>query len=136
MKRNIILANKLNKKDSATGLDVWYTYLLTDCEYTVELVTDMSGQSVMAGNVFRVLIPFSERYKSYDEWKKLPEKENFYTISSGDVIFLTDSLEEDVTANNIQKLKALYQNNVVDIRSIKEVSYNGISKYQFEIRGV
>ena len=118
----ITIANRLNRIDSVTGLDVWYKTELHNITYSKERVTDVNGTQVSVGEVFTILIPFAKYYKPYIEWNKLADKDGFYTLSQGDYIFLTQ-VEEDIQPNNIMTLKNSYKPLVCEVRSIIEVSH-------------
>lgn len=131
----ITIANRLNRTDSVTGLDVWYKTELHDIIYSKERVTDVNGTQVSVGEVFTILIPFDKYYKSYIEWKKLADKDSFYTLSQGDYIFLTQ-VEEDIQPNNIMTLKNSYKPLVCEVRSIIEVSQKHGATIRLKVSGV
>ena len=56
----ITIANRLNRTDSVTGLDVWYKTELHNITYSKERVTDVNGTQVSGGEVFTILIPFDK----------------------------------------------------------------------------
>lgn len=131
----ITIANRLNRTDSVTGLDVWYKTELHDITYSKERVTDVNGTQVSVGEVFTILIPFDKYYKSYIEWKKLANKDGFYTLSQGDYIFLTQ-VKEDIQPNNIMTLKNSYKPLVCEVRSIIEVSHKHGATIRLKVSGV
>ena len=132
----ITIANKLAKKDSVTGLDVWYTTKLYDIPYSIERIATATGTIVSVGQVINVLIPFNDKYKHYRDWISLPDKENFYTMSQGDYIFIDIDLEEEVTASNIIKLKEKYSPDVCKVSSIIEVPERYGVKYQLKVGAI
>jgi hypothetical protein len=83
-----------------------------------------------------VLIPFSDKYLPYRDWVKADSREEFYTISQGDYIFIDTDVEEDITANNIVKLKESYSPNAVKVISIIEVPKRDGIKYQLKVVAV
>lgn len=131
----ITIANRLNRTDSVTGLDVWYKTELHNIPYSKERVTDVNGTQVSVGEVFTILIPFDKYYKSYIEWKKLANKDDFYTLSQGDYIFLT-SVAEDIQPNNIMTLKNSYKSLVCEVRSIIEVSQKHGATIRLKVSGI
>ena len=48
----ITIANRLNRKDSVTGLDVWYTTKMSNISYSKEKVTTVNGTQVSMGDSF------------------------------------------------------------------------------------
>lgn len=136
MQGPITILNKLKHQDSATGLDVWYKTILKDIKYANTKVTNVVGTEVSIGQSFIVLIPFTGKYLSYSEWKDSTQKDARYTINQGDYIFLGKELEEEVTPNNIMKLKTKYEPNVCEVRSIEEVPQKYGVKIQLKIAGV
>lgn len=136
MKATVItIANRLNRTDSVTGLDVWYKTELHNIIYSKERVTAVNGTQVSVGEVFTILIPFDNYYKPYIEWKKLVNKDDFYTLSQGDYIFLAQ-VDEDIQPNNIMTLKNNYKPLVCEVRSITEVSQNHGATIRLKVSGV
>ena len=135
MQGTITLLNRLRKKDSVTNLDVWYKTYIQGCVYRKEKVTDVSGTTVSMGEQFTVLIPFTERYMPYREWKKLEDKSTFYTISPQDVIIL-GIVNEDVTPQTITQIKNNYEPDTCEIRSIEQVERKLSTNFEFRIGGV
>lgn len=130
---NITILNKLNHKDSLTGQDVWYKTFLNDIKYKQDKVTSVVGTDVSMGQMYTILIPFNEKYKSYPEWKTLASKENFYTISQGDYIILGQHIADEITPNTVVKVKTKYEPNVCEVRSIEEVPMDS-KKYGIKIQ--
>lgn len=135
MQGTITLLNKLKRKDSVTGLDVWYKTILKDCVYKKDRVSDVSGNTVSMGQQFTILIPFTEKYLPYKDWKNLDDKTGYYTLSNQDVIIL-DEVTEEVSANNITEIKNSYEPNTCEIRSIEQVEPKLSVKYEFRVGGV
>ena len=135
MQGTITLLNRLRKKDSITNLDVWYKTHIQNCVYKKEKVTDVSGTNVSMGEQFTILIPFSDKYKPYREWKKLEDKSKFYTLSPQDVIIL-NIVDDDVTPQNIIQIKNEYEPDTCEVRSIEQVDQKLSANYEFRIGGV
>lgn len=121
MRGTITILNRLKKKDSITGLDVWYKTVLKGIKYKQDKVTTVVGTDVSMGEGYTILIPFSDKYVPYHKWKDSTSKDTTYTMSQGDYIYLGIELEEDVTPSNVVKLKSQYEPNVCEVRSIEEV---------------
>ncbi len=136
MQGPITILNKLKHQDSSTGLDVWYKTIMKDIKYTNTKVTSVVGTEVSMGQQFIILIPFTDKYLPYAEWKNSNQKDNTFTISQGDYIFLGSELEEEITPNNILKTKTKYEPNVCEVRSIEEVPQKYGVKIQLRISGV
>lgn len=129
----ITIANKLAKKDSVTGLDVWYKTKLENIPYSIERVTTVTGTIVSVGQTVNILIPFSDKYIRYRDWAKNTEKDKFYTVSQGDYIFLNIDLEDEITANNVTKIKEKYSPDVCKVSSVIEVEEKYGVKYQLKV---
>lgn len=135
MQGTITLLNKLKRKDSVTGLDIWYKTIIKECVYKKERVSDVSGNIVSMGQQFTILIPFTKKYLPYNEWKNLEDKKGYYTLSNQDVIIL-DEVQEEVDVKNIIDIKNSYEPNTCEIRSIEQVESKFSSKYEFRVGGV
>lgn len=132
----ITICNKLNRKDSQTGLDVWYKHFLENVTYSIERVQNVNGTVTSVGEVFNILIPFNSGYLPYNEWKDSVNKNNHFTLQQGDYIFLDERLIEDVNPNSILAIRNAYKPRVCEIRSITEVPNRGFNKYQFKVVGI
>ena len=135
MQGTITLLNKLKRKDSITGLDIWYKTIIKECVYKKERVSDVSGNIVSMGQQFTILIPFTGKYIPYKDWKNIEDKKGYYTLSNQDVIIL-DEVQEEVDVKNIIDIKNSYEPNTCEIRSIEQVEQKFSSKYEFRVGGV
>lgn len=135
MQGTITLLNKLKRKDSITGLDIWYKTIIKDCIYKKERVSDVSGNIVSMGQQFTILIPFTGKYIPYKDWKNIEDKKGYYTLSNQDIIIL-DEVKEEVDVKNIIEIKNSYEPNTCEIRSIEQVEQKFSSKYEFRVGGV
>lgn len=129
------IANRLNRTDSITGLDVWYKFQLKNIQYSKERVTTVNGTQVSMGESFNILLPFTDRYIPYLQWKDLSNKDDYYTLSQGDYIFLTD-ITEDIQPNTIMQIKNRYKGYVCEVRSIIEVPKRNGATIQLKVSGV
>lgn len=135
MQGTVTLLNKLKRKDSVTNTDVWYKTILQDCVYKKDKISNINGTIVSMGQQFTILIPFTEKYLPYKDWKNLDDKTGYYTLSNQDVIIL-DNVAEEVTASNITDIKNAYEPNTCEIRSIEHVEQKLSIKYEFRVGGV
>lgn len=135
MQGTITLLNKLKRKDSVTGIDVWYKTIINDCIYIKDRVSTVNGSVVSIGEQFTILIPFTDKYLQYKDWKNLEDKSGTYTLSAQDIIIL-DEVTENVTAQNITQIKNDYEPNTCEIRSIEQVDKKLSVNYQFRVSGV
>lgn len=130
----IIIANKLKRTDSITGLDVWYSTILNNIDYSITKVTVPLGTSISMGQEFTVLIPFTGKYRKYRDWKDL-DRNKFFTLSQGDFIFL-DNIDENIDANNIVQLKNRYSDICCEVRSVTEVENHFGATIQLKVSGI
>lgn len=135
MNGTITLLNKLKRKDSTTGLDVWFKTIIKDCVYKKDKISNVSNTVISMGEEYTILIPFTGGYMPYKEWKNLADKTGYYTLSNQDVIIL-DEVTEEVTANNITEIKNAYEPNTCEIRSIEQVEQKLSVRYEFLVGGV
>lgn len=135
MQGTITLLNRLKRKDSVTNTDVWYKSIIENCVYKKDRISNISGTVVSMGQQFTILIPFTDKYLPYKEWKELEDKTGYYTLSNQDVIIL-DIVEEDVTAQNIIQIKNDYEPNTCEIRSIEQVDKKLSVQFEFRVGGV
>lgn len=135
MQGSITLLNRLKRKDSITNTDVWYKTVINNCIYKKDRITGVDGKVVSMGQQFTILIPFTGKYVTYNEWKKLEDKTGFFTLSNQDVIIL-ENVEEDVTDKNITQVKQDHEPNTCEVRSIEQVIRRNGVNFEFRIGGV
>ena len=126
----VIVANKLARKDSSTGLDVWYKTVVDDVIVKVDKVTNATGAEVSMGESYTILFPFNDKYVPYHEWTN---RDNTYTMSQGDIIFF-DNFADTITPNSIISLKKQYRHCEVRVVEEREQKY-GV-KVQLRVSGV
>ena len=130
----ITILNRLNRKDSASGLDEWHKTVLHNIEYKVKCVTNTNGTTVNMGQAFTILIPFDDMYAPYAEWVSNPS--DGYTLSQNDIIIIGYEVDDDIAPENVIKIKNQYAPKVCNVRSILEVPDKYNAKYRFRIEGV
>ena len=135
MQGSITLLNRLKRKDSITNTDVWYKTVIQNCIYKKDRITGVDGKVVSMGQQFTILIPFTGKYVTYNEWKKLEDKTGFFTLSNQDVIIL-ENVEEDVTDKNITQVKQDHEPNTCEVRSIEQVIKRNDVNFEFRVGGV
>jgi len=124
----VTLLNRLKHQDSESNKDEWYKTVL-DVKVKRNKVTSIVGTDVSMGEECIVLIPFSDKYRHYENW----ETGSTYTMSQGDLIFFN---EFDDSLNNVAKLKTKY--NALEVRVVEEAPKNAAHhlKYQLKVSGV
>lgn len=98
----ITLLNKLDAKDSETGLDVWKSTVLRNCAWSEKAVRSVQNNVVSLGRTIIVRIPASPDFHPYIEWKT--DMEGF-TLSTGDCI-IRGEVAETVTSDNVKQVLA------------------------------
>ena len=132
----ITICNRLNRTDSLTGLDVWYQNKIYKCLYKIETLANIVDTKTSVGQVFEILIPFDSNYLPYEQWKSTPNKESYYTLNIGDVLFIDAIIPEIITPNDIINLKNKLKHVACEIRSIVEVPDRTGVNYRFKVSGV
>lgn len=127
----VIVANKLDAKDSSTGLDVWYKSVVEiDYDPRVDKVTNADGAEVSMGESYTILFPFNDRYVPYHDWS---DRDNTYTMSQGDIIFF-DNFDDAITPDSIVELKEQYRN--CEVRVVEERKQEYGNDVQLRVSGV
>ena len=135
METTITLINKLKRKDSITGKDIWYKSIIEHCAFTKKRVSQMDGTVVSMGEEFTILIPFTDKFLPYKVWKEQEDKTGFYTLSPQDIIII-GIVTEDVTPDNVINIKSDYEPNTCEIRRIEQVEKKLSVTYEFRVGGV
>lgn len=105
----ITLLNKLDAKDSTSGMDEWKSTVLHDCAWSEKAVRSVQGNVVSVGRSIIVRIPASPDFRPYSEWK---DGMDGFTLSAGDCI-VRGEISEKVTADNVKSVLAAYDGFVV-----------------------
>ena len=126
----ITVANRLSRKDSSTGLDVWYKTVIDGAYVKKDKVSTVVGTDVSMGEAYIILIPFSDDYRHYEDWS---DRDSTYTMNQGDVIFLGE-IDEDITPNNISRLRSAQ--NSCEVRTVEERTKKYGVEFQLRVSGV
>ena len=59
MNGTITLLNKLKRKDSTTGLDVWFKTIIKHCVYKKYKISNVSNTVISMGEEYTILIVFN-----------------------------------------------------------------------------
>lgn len=131
--KRITILNKLRGTDSITKIDVWYKTTLEGCARYTETERGISGDKALIANVVKVMIPFSDNYLPYREWRNNPD--GHYTMSAGDYIILGD-VSEEITAQNVVKIMTEYGSDKCIVKAVRELDKRELNKVQLYIEGV
>lgn len=113
--QTITILNKLKRADNTTGKDVWYKTVIQDAAWYTDSARSAGNHDVFIGTYITILIPFHSEYIDYMDWKKLKDKDKYYTVSMGDYI-VRGEVSEDVTADNVIKVMESYGERVCFVR--------------------
>ena len=105
----ITLLNKLDAKDSTSGMDEWKSTVLHNCAWSEKAVRSVQGNVVSVGRSIIVRIPASPDFRPYSEWK---DGMDGFTLSTGDCI-VRGEISEKVTADNVKSVMAAHDGFVV-----------------------
>ena len=128
----VVLANKLARKDSSTNRDVWYKTIVDGVLLRKDKVTNADGAEVNMGCAYTILFPFTGKYVPYHEWIKA-DRENTYTMSQDDIIFF-DNFDDEITPESIIALKEEYEH--CEVRVVEEREQKNGVKVQLRVSGV
>lgn len=96
--QTITVYNCLRGEDNPDSKkDIWQRTILHNCFYkNVIGRTEYADKAPKMDNVYTVRIPASEKYLSYREWIRLPEKERreFFTCSQKDIVVRGECTDE------------------------------------------
>lgn len=118
----ITVINKLNARDSLLKEDTYYTTVLEHCMYSVKSAQSIANDgSVNIGTVHQVQIPESENYLPYREWKELENRNDSFTLRTGDYI-IKGEVTEPVDASTIKKVLSAYEPDVFQIQTFRDAT--------------
>ena len=131
----VTILNKLQRADGDTGQDVWYKTILTDVAWYRDSARSAGNHDVYIGSYITILVPFHEEYVDYLEWKNLKNKEDFYTMSTGDYV-IRGIVEEEIDASNVVKTLDKYGERVCFVRHHNSNYDRFGATVQLKIQGV
>lgn len=105
----ITLLNKLDAKDSTSGMDEWKSTILHNCAWSEKAVRSVQNNVVSVGRTIVVRIQASPDFRPYSEWK---DGMNGFTLRTGDCI-VRGVVSEEVTADNVKSVLAAHEGFVV-----------------------
>lgn len=123
----ITLLNKLDAKDSTSGMDEWKSTVLHDCAWSETSVRSVQGNVVSVGRSIVVRIPASPDFRPYGEWK---DGMDGFTLSEGDCI-VRGEISEEVTADNVKTILSEHDGFVVKSAKVN-TSISALAHYLAE----
>jgi hypothetical protein len=129
------ILNKLKRTDSITTKDVWYKTVINNAVWYTDSEREAGSNSVFIGRYVTVLIPFSDNYLPYRDWKKPGNPDGHYTMSIGDYI-VKGIVDDDITAENIVKTLQGYGEDVCLVKYHNEVHDRFGATVQLKVQGV
>lgn len=118
----ITVINKLDAKDAALKQDAYYKTVLNHCMWSVKQTRSVQDDgTVIIGTVHRVQIPESENYLPYRDWKSADNRDDAFTLSTGDYVIL-GNVEEDITASNIKAVAKNYEPDAFQIQAFQDAT--------------
>lgn len=133
--QTVTILNKVRREDSGTNKDVWYKTVLNDVAWYTDSARSAGNHDVYIGTYITVLIPFHDEYKDYLDWIALKDKENYYTVSTGDYV-INGIVDEEVTSDNIVKTLQKYGERVCLVRHHNANYKRFGATVQLKIQGV
>lgn len=105
----------MKRTDGTSGKDEWFKTVLTDVAWYTDSARSAGNHDVYIGSYITILIPFHDEYIDYLDWILLNDKENYYTMSTGDYV-ISGLVKEEITADNIVKTLDKYGERVCLVR--------------------
>lgn len=134
-KETVTILNKLKRTDSLTTKDVWYKTVIHNAAWYTDAEREAGSNSVFIGRYVTVLIPFSDTYLPYRDWRKFGNQDAHYTMSIGDYI-VKGIVEEDITAENIVRILQGYGEDVCLVKYHNECYDRFGATVQLKVQGV
>lgn len=132
--QKVTILNKLKKADSPTNMDIWQKTVIEDAVWYSKVERTVTNNSVVIGSYITCHIPFHEEYLPYAEWKLPGNKEEHFTMSSGDYIVLGE-VEEEITSQNIVAAMQKYEPNVCIVKHCTEAPMRFGATVQLMVEG-
>lgn len=135
--QKVTILNRLRRADGTAGVDVWYKHTLDNVAWYTDSARSAGGSTVFIGTYITILIPFTDEYVKYKDWKLLSDEEKAgkFTISASDYIVLGD-VTEDINAQNVVATMQEYGDDVCLVRHRKECYDRFGATVQLKIEGV
>ena len=133
--KTLTILNKLKASDTLSKQDLWFKHIIYNGAWYVTNESSVSGTTVNIASKITVLIPYSEMYLPYKDWKLGTNQLNCFTMSNGDYI-VNGVLEEEINSQTITKILSKYEPDVCSVKSINELPKRGIENVMLKIEGV
>lgn len=75
-------------EDKVSNVVTWYRHHLSNCFFAYEGNQLTIGSTVLETNTTICRIPQNKRYKAKYLWEELSDKNNYFTLGTGDIIVL------------------------------------------------
>lgn len=128
--QDVTIWNRYRDHDNKNESDRFYCHVIpVKCKYKV------TQQEGTASRLHTVIIPQTERYKPYSEWKNLPGTEQafYFTLNIGDIVAL-GAHEKEMEASSETKMKLDLMPNCFNITLIQENATSGFGRH-YRIEG-
>lgn len=118
----VTILNKVDAKDAALQADAYYKTVLRGCMWSdrVTRTVGSDGTAVVATS-HTVQFPDYSRYMPYVEWSKAENRDEYFTVRSGDWVVLGE-VEGTPTASTIRKDLAAYEPNVFQVQGFRNLT--------------
>jgi len=133
--QTVTVLNKLKREDGDTGRDAWYKTILTDVAWYTDSARSAGNHDVYIGTYITVLVPFHKEYKDYLDWRELENREEFFTMSTGDYV-IKGLVEEEITPDNVVSVLEKYGERVCLVRHHNANYERFGATVQLKIQGV
>lgn len=116
------------------GKDVFYRHIIpVKCRWAGNIAREVSGNTANISGSFIVIIPFTDMYRPFGEWKALSESDKvlYFTVQNGDIAALggihTDiTNEKPYTANEV---KDMYMPDAFIVRAFPDNTRSQLGKH-------
>lgn len=131
----VTILNKVRRSDAGGQKDLWYKTILNNVAWYTDSARSAGGSAVYIGSYITILVPFNDKYLPYMEWKKLSNREKFFSISNNDYV-VKGIVTEDISADNIVSVMQKYGEDVCLVKHHNENHRRFGAKVQLKIQGV
>lgn len=119
--QTVTVINKLDARDSTLGKDTYYTQVIDSALWSAQVsrTVDTEG-TVQIGRSVKCHVADCSEYLPYDEWKSAENRDDYFTVRTGDYIVL-GTVDGDVTASTISDIRKAKGQDFMQVQAFRDL---------------
>lgn len=134
--QTVTVLNKLDARDSALKLDTWYKQVVTGALWSASITRSVSSDgTVSIGQSVKCHIANRAEYMPYDEWRAAENRDDYFTVRTGDYVILGE-VSEDVTASNVLQIVKAKGSDAMQVKAFRDLRDDSVSYQRADFKAI